>query len=401
MSAVVASAAAEVIETAKLVLRSPTDWPAPASGFAYRVFTASGMPKPSFMSDPLRETTSAHLRRTPELAGFGYVIDRCSDATVVLWLDGIEHLRGRDIYPPDHQSFIFNPIEILGVAHGLANCPSAAGDHREWLANTILRGIRGNEFRTVPSSLAAATALACLKPAKAMTAGASPLDPATLPTPDLTLVAGIGLAFPRCTPANQGSIESALVRRVLSERVGINDAAEAATLLSLFGRLIDGIALGGSDTSPVERIITLSRRFPLFVERLQKRQRGRAAFSVTDEYDVQDLLHAILRLHFDDIRPEEYTPSYGGNASRVDFYLPQERVVVEAKMTRASLGQRDVTDELIIDAARYAQMDGVDTLICLVYDPSRHCTNPQALENDVENSGGRLAVRAVICPQGL
>ena len=46
---------------------------------------------------------------------------------------------------------------------------------------------------------------------------------------------------------------------------------------------------------------------------------------------MQDLLHAILKLHFDDVRPEEYTPSYSGNASKVDFYLPPERLVVEAK----------------------------------------------------------------------
>jgi len=116
---------------------------------------------------------------------------------------------------------------------------------------------------------------------------------------------------------------------------------------------------------------------------------------------VQDLLHAILRLHFDDVRPEEYTPNYGGNASKVDFYLPRERLVVEAKMTRPTLGQREVTDELIIDAARYTQLDGVDALICLVYDPCRRCSNPRTVETDVENSGSRLAVRAVICPQGL
>jgi hypothetical protein len=67
------------------------------------------------------------------------------------------------------------------------------------------------------------------------------------------------------------------------------------------------------------------------VERLQNRQRRRAPFEVADEYDVHDLLHAILKLHFDDVRPEEYTPSYAGSASRVDFFLPKERLVVEAK----------------------------------------------------------------------
>jgi hypothetical protein len=84
-----------------------------------------------------------------------------------------------------------------------------------------------------------------------------------------------------------------------------------------------------------------------------------------------------------------------------DFYLPQERIVVEAKMTRASLGQKEVTDQLIIDAVRYGHMEGVETLICLVYDPERRCANPRAIENDVENSGSRLRIRAVVCPQGL
>jgi REase_DpnII-MboI len=139
----------------------------------------------------------------------------------------------------------------------------------------------------------------------------------------------------------------------------------------------------------------------LFVDRFQIRQRGRAPLEVKDEYDVQDLLHAILRLRFDNVRPEEVTPSYAGNASRVGFYLPHERIIVEAKKTRNNLGQKEVANELVIDAARYAQMPAVDTLICVVYDPGRKYGNPRTLENDVEASAGRLKVRAVVCPQGL
>ena len=76
-------------------------------------------------------------------------------------------------------------------------------------------------------------------------------------------------------------------------------------------------------TNPEDRIVAQCRRFPLFVDRLQNRQRSRNPVCVDDEYDVQDLLHAILKLHFDDVRPEEVTPSYAGSASRVDFYLPR------------------------------------------------------------------------------
>ena len=72
-------------------------------------------------------------------------------------------------------------------------------------------------------------------------------------------------------------------------------------------RAIDGSVLGNKEATPLQRVVVLCRRFPLFVERLQNRQHGRPARDVVDEYDVQDLLHAILKLHFDDVRPEEYS----------------------------------------------------------------------------------------------
>jgi hypothetical protein len=400
MSAIVASATATAVETARQVLRSESEWPTPATGLAFRVCIEAGMTMPLMAKEP-RGTTRALLRRTPELAAFGYVLDMCSDSTASLWLDGVEHLRGRDIYPADRQSFVFNPIEILGIANGLAHIRSHPETHREWLIDTILRGINSNLFRTGLSSFAALTALLHLDPSSKSRIEAPEFALDSLSTTDLLLLAAIGLGFPRSALTDIERLRQAVLKRVLGERVAVNDAAEAAALLGVFQGMLNGIAPGVSESSPTDKIIALCRRFPLFLDRLQKRQRNREPFVVEDEYDVQDLLHAILRLHFDDVRPEEYTPSYAGNASKVDFYLPQEHLVVEAKMTRSNLGQRELTNELIIDAARYSQMDRVDTLVCFVYDPQRRCGNPQAIERDLQNSGGRLAVRVVICPQGL
>lgn len=112
-------------------------------------------------------------------------------------------------------------------------------------------------------------------------------------------------------------------------------------------------------------------------------------------------MHGVLQLHFDGVRPEEWTPSYAGNSSRVDFYLPRERVVVEAKMTRPGLGQKEIVNQLLIDVARYAQRQSVDTLVCLVYDPERRCENSATLENDIESSASRLRIRVVVCPRGF
>lgn len=357
------------------------------------------LPIPS-MSQPLRQTSAALLRRTPEIAAFGYVLDRADAGTLALWNEAIEHLRGREIYPADRQSFIFNPIEILGVVAGVL-LSSVPREHREWLAGTILRGLTQGQFRTPLSRLAAHAALIALDDVAGRTQPAIALDVPALGTPDLILAAAIYLAFGGPNVGENARIEQALMSRALTQPIPIGDAAEAAALVVLANRAAERAALASDEISPEERIVALCRRFPLFVERLQHRQRNRPIFGVDDEYDVQDLLHAILKLHFDDVRPEEYTPSYAGNASRVDFYLPRERIVVEAKMTRPNLGQKEVANQLVIDVARYAQMPTVDTLICVVYDPERRCDNPRTLENDLEASAGRLKVRVIVCPQGL
>jgi hypothetical protein len=60
-----------------------------------------------------------------------------------------------------------------------------------------------------------------------------------------------------------------------------------------------------------------------------------------------------------------------------------------------------VANELIIDANRYRMVPGIETLVCLVYDPDKRCQNPTALERDVEAGGVHFKVRAVVCPHGL
>jgi hypothetical protein len=400
VNAVVLSASASVAEAAHVVLTAPHPWPDSTTGFAHRIFERTGASMPNFMSEPLRATSAVLLRRTPELAAFGYVLHLSDAPTLALWNEAIEHLRGREIYPADRQSFIFNPVEILGVSAGLV-CENVPAEHREWFANTALHGMKQGQFRTPLSQFAAHRALAFVDPSKATHVEPPTLDVDALGTADLVLAAAINLGFGPASDEGSEAVEAALLSRILKQPFAIGDAVEAAALATVSERATDRIRLGASDISAEERVMVLCRRFPLFVGQMQSRQRSRPAIMVDDEYDVQDLLHAILKLHFDDVRAEEVTPSYAGNTSRVDFFLPRERLVVEAKMTRDRLGQREVANELIIDATRYAKMSGVDTLICLVYDPARRCTNPKTLENDVEASGARLKVRAVVCPRGL
>jgi hypothetical protein len=111
-------------------------------------------------------------------------------------------------------------------------------------------------------------------------------------------------------------------------------------------------------------------------------------------------MHGLLRLHFDDVRPEEWTPSYAGSSSRTDFLLKKEKVVIETKMTRKNLGQREVADELIIDKERYRTHADCKTLVCFVYDPERRCHNPTALEGDLSEEREDLRTVVVVVPKG-
>jgi hypothetical protein len=142
----------------------------------------------------------------------------------------------------------------------------------------------------------------------------------------------------------------------------------------------------------------ISRRLQDFFDCLQGRGHGRPDFSVENEYDVQDMVHAILHLHFDDVRPEEYTPSYAGGSSRTDFLLKQEQLLVEVKMTRNSLVAKGVRNELAIDIVNYKSHPDCGSLFVLVYDPERRISNRRGFENDLSGDKHGMPVLVVVAP---
>lgn len=143
----------------------------------------------------------------------------------------------------------------------------------------------------------------------------------------------------------------------------------------------------------------LCLRFHSVACQLQQRHNSRSTLTIEDEYDVQYLMHAVLRLHFDDIRAEEWTPSYAGSSSRVDFLLKKEQIVIEVKKTRASLRQKELGEQLIIDRSRYEIHPDCKILVCFVYDPEGRIVNPVGLEKDLEAYAGTLKVRVIIAPK--
>ena len=92
-------------------------------------------------------------------------------------------------------------------------------------------------------------------------------------------------------------------------------------------------------------------------------------------------------------------PSYAGGASRIDFLLKSEKIVVEVKMTSDKLRDKQIGEQLIIDIKRYEAHPDCRTLVCFVYDPDKNLRNPAGIRNDLTGKHGKVDARVIIVPE--
>ena len=153
----------------------------------------------------------------------------------------------------------------------------------------------------------------------------------------------------------------------------------------------------GSD--PLELVKTLCCRLHFVARQLRLRGEYRATICVEDEVDAQDLLHALLRIQFDDIGTDEWTPSYSGGAPRTTFLLNDSRLAVIVKKTRPGLNAKDLTDQLRIDTERYRSHGCCTTLLCFMYDPEGRIGNPRGLEASLTSVNDSFVIDVLVAPK--
>lgn len=340
----------------------------------------------------------------PVLASVGYRLHALGveNSAADSWLGGFDRLRARDVAPADRNSFLFRPVELLGLAIGADEVVRRVDCPRTWLRQVI---------ETHGPSLGSATVLTAVLSALASRhVGAewhapSRLDPKT--TVDLAILAWLGLSdqslFDEVSVVPRVDVERRLLDEAVNAHIGPNGLVEQGlffiALHQVAGAAVKPVRLDGS--RPAATVVELCQRFPLFVAALGQRHANRPPLVFKDEYDVQDVLSGLLRLHFDDVRPEEWNPSYGGVQSRSDLLLKRERVVVETKMTRRGLGQRELVNQLTVDKAQYRTHPDCGTLVCFIYDPAHRVRTPAALEADLSGTDERLTTVVVVSPKGL
>lgn len=371
------------------------EWAAHASG------TILSFDVPPFLYDdvPVQRWSEA-----PVLASTGYRMGKQPAPREVheRWLGGMTRLMSRDAVPADRNSFFFRPTELLGMAIGASAVQVADPNPTRWLHGQIAE--HGDHLQAASMWGTVLTTFAARKVGSAWAAQRR-IDPET--TLDAAALLWLHLIDVDLAASVSAADREVLCHRLLLDasraRIEAQGLGEAGILWIALDRAVLA-AIDGLDlriTRAADFVVTICRRFPLLVADLGQRYAGRKPIELTDEYDVQDLLRALLRVHFDDVRPEEWNPSYGGVSSRSDLLIKSERIVIETKMTRKNLGQREVVEELTLDKAQYRTHPDCGTLVCFVYDPAHLLSNPSALEADLSDGDADLATKVVVSPRGL
>ena len=372
--------------------------PSPETGFVSFVFHAVGeMWPPALRAPEVRGISLDHSDRSPWLATVGYVCHCGLSESVELaaaWRAGMARLMQRDPFPTDRASFVYRPIELLGICLGATACEQESPSAADWLRGVLKAyqpKVSPNQTWESHCGLLAAAQLQA-----PWTAYRVPRieDLSLEDTALFLLVVDSKNIAGDAKEISAGRADAALrvLDLAIEHQPKSGDVAAAGlvyrTIRSCYREFIHSEhakhwQLGSPHRDASALVQSIFRSFPRVSHQLLKRHAGRATLEINDEYDVQDLLHALLHVFFDDVRPEEWTPSYAGTSARADFLLKKERIIVEAKMTRANLKQKQVVEQLTIDRAHYAEHPGCDLLLCFVYDPKRWLDNPTAIEADL------------------
>ncbi|MFB6204506.1 MAG: hypothetical protein ABEJ75_02585 [Candidatus Nanohaloarchaea archaeon] len=149
----------------------------------------------------------------------------------------------------------------------------------------------------------------------------------------------------------------------------------------------------------IQRIKRVCQRVHSVARELDTRHNDRPPVRIEDEYDLQYLFAGLLRLDFDDIRPEDYGPKHGGSPSRIDFLLKREEVGIELKYGENKT-KRELKKEISEDKEHYKSLPNCNHLIFFIYDTNLGINNPRGFEDDLSDNSEEMSTEVLIRPKG-
>jgi hypothetical protein len=149
----------------------------------------------------------------------------------------------------------------------------------------------------------------------------------------------------------------------------------------------------------VSKIVQVCARLRHSAQSLSDRKRKKPNFVIVDEYDVQDLLYAVLRAYLKQVISEEPLGKVANTTSgRADLAIQKFGVLIEVKLARNARDRRRILDDFRKDLDLFAKWPHLKHLIYFIYN-SNILADAEALEEldgTREISGRRFNVKVVL-----
>lgn len=163
--------------------------------------------------------------------------------------------------------------------------------------------------------------------------------------------------------------------------------------------LVESALDSALDQDPLQLIRKVCHRFHAVARHLRLRRDYRPTLEVDDDYDLQDLLCALLKVEFDEVATDEWTPPYTGGASRTTLLVNRDQIAVVAKKTRSGLTTKELADQVAADSAYYSAQGKCSTLLCFLYDPEGRIGSPKRLETTLTSVSEHCRIEVLVAPK--
>ncbi len=154
-----------------------------------------------------------------------------------------------------------------------------------------------------------------------------------------------------------------------------------------------------SDQDPLQLIRKVCLRLHAVARQLRLRRDYRPTLEIDDDYDLQDLLCALLKVEFDEVATEEWTPPYAEGTPRTMLLINRDQIAVVAKKTRSGLTAKELADQVTADSAYYRAQGRGSTLFCFMYDPEGRIGSPKRLETTLTSVSEHCRVEVLVAPK--
>ncbi len=153
------------------------------------------------------------------------------------------------------------------------------------------------------------------------------------------------------------------------------------------------------DQDPLQLIRKICLRLHSVARQLRLRRDYRPTLEIDDDHDLQDLLCALLKVEFDEVATEEWTPPYTDGAPRTMLLVNRDQIAIVAKKTRSGLSAKELADQVTADSAYYRAQGRGSTLFCFMYDPEGRIGSPKRLETTLTSVSEHCRVEVLVAPK--